>query len=228
MVAAAVDRSAAVIPALRRRGSPCTGQCLLRKLRILSPMWLAPWPAPVARGRAGRAGPPAAPVRPLRRSAAFLILCPKFMVNSSVQIAAIQSVTVDGPVVPDSTRVCGPRLRRSSAGLDQRTETPDASRASAVICAQSPRSTALRGVSQLPPTHETLGGFRYSGAVARLMLPAGRGFPPRTPPAAGHDSLRVHLRGVFEDVKRIQASSADLFSDGTASQPVRRSIARLS
>jgi len=41
-------------------------------------------------------------------------------------------------------------------------------------------------------------------------------------------SLRVHLRGVFEDVKRIQASSPELFSDGTASRPVRRSIARLS
>ncbi|MFE4833832.1 GntR family transcriptional regulator [Arthrobacter sp. NPDC056691] len=41
-------------------------------------------------------------------------------------------------------------------------------------------------------------------------------------------SLRVHLRGVFEDVKRIQASSPELFSDGTVSRPVRRSIARLS
>jgi GntR family transcriptional regulator, rspAB operon transcriptional repressor len=41
-------------------------------------------------------------------------------------------------------------------------------------------------------------------------------------------SLRVHLRGVFEDVKRIQASSPELFSDGTASRPIRRSIARLS
>ena len=41
-------------------------------------------------------------------------------------------------------------------------------------------------------------------------------------------SLRVHLRGVFEDVKRIQASSPELFSDGTASRTVRRSIARLS
>ena len=42
------------------------------------------------------------------------------------------------------------------------------------------------------------------------------------------NSLRLHLRGVFEDVQRIQASSPDLFSDGTASRPVRRSIARLS
>lgn len=41
-------------------------------------------------------------------------------------------------------------------------------------------------------------------------------------------SLRVHLRGVFEDVKRIQASSPELFSDGTTSRPIRRSIARLS
>jgi DNA-binding GntR family transcriptional regulator len=40
-------------------------------------------------------------------------------------------------------------------------------------------------------------------------------------------SLRVHLRGVFEDVKRIQASTPELFSDGTVSRPVRRSIARL-
>lgn len=46
--------------------------------------------------------------------------------------------------------------------------------------------------------------------------------------ADADNSLRVHLRGVFEDVKRIQASSPDLFSDGTASRPVRRSIARLS
>ena len=41
-------------------------------------------------------------------------------------------------------------------------------------------------------------------------------------------SLRVHLRGVFEDVKRIQAQSPELFSDGTTSRPIRRSIARLS
>jgi DNA-binding GntR family transcriptional regulator len=41
-------------------------------------------------------------------------------------------------------------------------------------------------------------------------------------------SLRVHLRGVFEDIKRIQGSSPELFSDGTVSRPVRRSIARLS
>lgn len=41
-------------------------------------------------------------------------------------------------------------------------------------------------------------------------------------------SLRLHLRGVFDDVKRIQASSPDLFSDGTAPRPVRRNVARLS
>jgi DNA-binding GntR family transcriptional regulator len=40
-------------------------------------------------------------------------------------------------------------------------------------------------------------------------------------------SLRVHLRGVFEDVKRIQESTPELFSDGTVSRPTRRSIARL-
>jgi hypothetical protein len=43
-------------------------------------------------------------------------LCPKFMVNSSVQIAAIQSVTVDGPVFPDFTRVTRAWLRAVSAG----------------------------------------------------------------------------------------------------------------
>jgi DNA-binding GntR family transcriptional regulator len=41
-------------------------------------------------------------------------------------------------------------------------------------------------------------------------------------------SLRLHLRGVFDDVKRIQASSPDLFSDGSARRPVRRNVARLS
>ena len=40
-------------------------------------------------------------------------------------------------------------------------------------------------------------------------------------------SLRLHLRGVFEDVKRIQATTPGLFSDGTAARPSRRSIARL-
>ncbi|MCA4133369.1 GntR family transcriptional regulator [Arthrobacter sp. M4] len=39
-------------------------------------------------------------------------------------------------------------------------------------------------------------------------------------------SLRSHLRAVFEDVKRIQAATPELFSDGTA-KPTRRSIARL-
>lgn len=40
-------------------------------------------------------------------------------------------------------------------------------------------------------------------------------------------SLRLHLRGVFEDVKRIQATTPGLFSDGTVARPSRRSIARL-
>jgi DNA-binding GntR family transcriptional regulator len=39
--------------------------------------------------------------------------------------------------------------------------------------------------------------------------------------------LRLHLRGVFEDVKRIQASTPGLFSDGSVARPTRRSIARL-
>lgn len=41
-------------------------------------------------------------------------------------------------------------------------------------------------------------------------------------------SLRVHLRGVFDDVKRIQASTPELFSDGTLSRPTRKNTARLS
>ena len=41
-------------------------------------------------------------------------------------------------------------------------------------------------------------------------------------------SLRLHLRGVFDDVKRIQASSPNLFSDGTPGRPIRRNVARLS
>jgi DNA-binding GntR family transcriptional regulator len=41
-------------------------------------------------------------------------------------------------------------------------------------------------------------------------------------------SLRLHLRGVFEDVQRIQETTPDLFSDGTLARPSRRSIARLS
>jgi DNA-binding GntR family transcriptional regulator len=40
-------------------------------------------------------------------------------------------------------------------------------------------------------------------------------------------SLRLHLRGIFEDVKRIQASTPGLFSDGSVPRPTRRSIARL-
>ncbi|MBT2555999.1 GntR family transcriptional regulator [Arthrobacter sp. ISL-5] len=46
--------------------------------------------------------------------------------------------------------------------------------------------------------------------------------------AEADSSLRLHLRGVFDDVKRIQASSPDLFSDGTTPRPVRRNVARLS
>jgi DNA-binding GntR family transcriptional regulator len=41
-------------------------------------------------------------------------------------------------------------------------------------------------------------------------------------------SLRLHLRGVFEDVKRIQEATPQLFSDGSAARPSRRSVARLS
>jgi DNA-binding GntR family transcriptional regulator len=40
-------------------------------------------------------------------------------------------------------------------------------------------------------------------------------------------SLRLHLRGVFEDVQRIQKSTPELFSDGAAPRPSRRSVARL-
>jgi GntR family transcriptional regulator, rspAB operon transcriptional repressor len=40
-------------------------------------------------------------------------------------------------------------------------------------------------------------------------------------------SLRIHLRGVFDDVKRIQATTPELFSDGSVPRPTRRSIARL-
>lgn len=46
-------------------------------------------------------------------------------------------------------------------------------------------------------------------------------------PAGADDSLRVHLRGVFDDVKRIQAATPELFSDGTVPRPIRRSITRL-
>ena len=41
-------------------------------------------------------------------------------------------------------------------------------------------------------------------------------------------SLRLHLRGVFEDVQRIQETTPELFSDGTVPRPSRRSVARLS
>ena len=39
--------------------------------------------------------------------------------------------------------------------------------------------------------------------------------------------LRLHLRGVFEDVQRIQEATPELFSDGSARRPTRRSVARL-
>jgi DNA-binding GntR family transcriptional regulator len=41
------------------------------------------------------------------------------------------------------------------------------------------------------------------------------------------NSLRLHLRGVFEDVQRIQQATPELFSDGAALRPTRRSVARL-
>jgi DNA-binding GntR family transcriptional regulator len=44
---------------------------------------------------------------------------------------------------------------------------------------------------------------------------------------AADSSLRIHLRGVFDDVKRIQATTPELFSDGSVPRPTRRSIARL-
>ena len=40
-------------------------------------------------------------------------------------------------------------------------------------------------------------------------------------------SLRLHLRGIFEDVKRIQAFTPGLFSDGSVPRATRRSVARL-
>jgi len=40
-------------------------------------------------------------------------------------------------------------------------------------------------------------------------------------------SLRLHLRGVFEDVQRIQEKTPELFSDGAVRRPTRRSVARL-
>lgn len=46
-------------------------------------------------------------------------------------------------------------------------------------------------------------------------------------PQAADVSLRIHLRDVFEDIKRIQATSPGLFSDGTVPRPTRRTIARL-
>jgi DNA-binding GntR family transcriptional regulator len=46
-------------------------------------------------------------------------------------------------------------------------------------------------------------------------------------PADADSSLRLHLRGVFEDVQRIQQATPQLFSDGAALRPTRRSVARL-
>ena len=45
--------------------------------------------------------------------------------------------------------------------------------------------------------------------------------------ADADNSLRLHLRGVFEDVQRIQESTPELFSDGAVRRPTRRSVARL-
>lgn len=45
--------------------------------------------------------------------------------------------------------------------------------------------------------------------------------------AAADSSLRLHLREVFKDIERIQASSPGLFSDGSPPSASRRSVARL-
>ncbi|MBT2521366.1 GntR family transcriptional regulator [Arthrobacter sp. ISL-28] len=45
--------------------------------------------------------------------------------------------------------------------------------------------------------------------------------------AAADRSLRLHLREVFKDIERIQATSPKLFSDGSSPRASRRSIARL-
>lgn len=39
--------------------------------------------------------------------------------------------------------------------------------------------------------------------------------------------LRLHLQGVFEDIKRIQRVTPQLFSDGSPQRPSRRSVAKL-
>jgi DNA-binding GntR family transcriptional regulator len=41
-------------------------------------------------------------------------------------------------------------------------------------------------------------------------------------------SLRLHLRGVFKDIERIQGATPELFSDGSTPRASRRSVARLS
>ncbi|HEY8700495.1 MAG TPA: GntR family transcriptional regulator [Arthrobacter sp.] len=46
--------------------------------------------------------------------------------------------------------------------------------------------------------------------------------------ADADSSLRLHLRGVFDDVKQIQAATPGLFSDGGVPRATRRSVARLS
>ena len=46
--------------------------------------------------------------------------------------------------------------------------------------------------------------------------------------ASAVESLRSHLRGVFEDVERIQATNPQLFATDSQSRPVRRSIATFS
>ncbi|MFJ4028931.1 GntR family transcriptional regulator [Paenarthrobacter sp. NPDC089714] len=46
--------------------------------------------------------------------------------------------------------------------------------------------------------------------------------------AAADASLRLHLRGVFKDIERIQGATPELFSDGSKPRASRRSVARLS
>ena len=46
-------------------------------------------------------------------------------------------------------------------------------------------------------------------------------------PDDADSSLRLHLRGVFEDVQRIQQATPQLFSDGGTPRPTRRRVARL-
>jgi len=59
------------------------------------------------------------------------------------------------------------RLQRSA-------RKAEASRASAVIAAQSPRSIIAFGVSQEPPTQATFGSAKNKGAVSTLTPPVGQ------------------------------------------------------